>query len=153
LCLIFLGGGCADAVLSDVKPVAVTPTQVSIVIQDKTTDGMAPEELRGLKDMIAASLQRQDIKVVSADNKAAPSLIGSIGVYNPGHHALQVWVEPSAGAGSIESSWELTDEQGATLGNCVIKGSTGWGLFSSDFDVVVQKVGERLAEFLKGEKG
>lgn len=152
LSLVMLAGGCAAARLSTTKPVPATPSQVSVVINDHTAQRMTPEQIDAFKVIINECLRNGGISAVSPQNKAVSSISGEITTYDPGNRALRYWIGLGAGKGTLKSSWNLKDENGAILGSCEISGSISMGGFGGDFGEVIEKTGRQLVRFLKGNK-
>lgn len=151
LSFLILGSGCASAKLSTSKAVTAPPSQVSVVISDKTAKAMKPEELDGFKVLIINRLQQQNIRAVSAENKTVPCLGGEVTTFDPGNRALRYWVGMGAGKGTLKSSWSLKDENGLILGSCEIDGDIRGGTFGGNFSEVSEKTGEKLVRFLQGK--
>jgi hypothetical protein len=57
-----------------------------------------------------------------------------------------------AGRGSFESTWRVVDSSGQEIGSCRVDGSIAMGAFGGSYDDVLEKVGERLGEFLAATK-
>ena len=56
-----------------------------------------------------------------------------------------------SGKGKLQSSWSVVDDAGDQIGACRIDGSVSMGMFGGHFDRVLEQVGDRLGEFLKGK--
>jgi hypothetical protein len=71
--------------------------------------------------------------------------------YNRGSRALRYFIGFGAGRGTLDSNWDVVDTKGDVLGACRIRGNITIGIFGGNYDDVLEKSGDRLAEFLSGK--
>ena len=74
--------------------------------------------------------------------------MGDVERYQPGIRALRYFIGFGAGRGRFASKWVVKDPTGSELGTCRVDGSITMGVFGGSYDDVLEKAGDRLAEFL-----
>jgi len=108
---------------------------------------MPEEQQSRLRSTVTTSLVDGDVSVV-AKGEGASALLGDIELYQPGNRALRYFIGFGAGRGRFESNWVVKDPAGTEIGSCRVEGGIVMGVFGGSYDGVLEKVGDRLAEFL-----
>lgn len=147
--LIFFASGCASASLTVVKPLPVPVRELSLEVKPAATAPMTEPQQSQLRTLIATSMADTGVTVTSKAKHTA-TLDGEVHVYKPGNRALRYLVGMGAGAGSFGSTWRVVDDSGQEVGSCRVEGSIVMGVFGGSYDDVLEKVGERLGEFVTG---
>jgi hypothetical protein len=140
--------GCASAKLTVVRPLEAPVGEVSLAINPPASGQMTAEERSRLRSTLTTRLVDGGVSVVAKDEAGASSLVGDLEHYDPGNRALRYWVGFGAGRGRFSSRWIVRDPIGSELGTCRVDGSISGGSFGGSYDEVLEKAGDRLADFL-----
>ena len=111
---------------------------------------MNDEQKSRLRSTLTTSLVRKRVRVVPSHAEGAHALEGMITRYDPGNRALRYFVGMGAGRGHFSSEWIVNDPSGNPVGACRVDGSIGIGVFGGSYDEVLDRVGNELAEYLRG---
>jgi hypothetical protein len=139
--------GCASAKLMDVRPLQSSIPEVSLAIEPPDSGDMTDEQQSRLRSTLTTTLAEGGVSVVSK-GKGASALLGDLELYQPGNRALRYFIGFGAGRGRFASNWVVNDPDGTEVGSCRVEGSIVMGVFGGSYDDVLEKVGERLTEFL-----
>lgn len=142
--------GCASATMTmSRQPSApVSKTTLSMASTGKGKHQMTGEQEQNFRKILAARLKEGGIELAAS---APHSLHGAIHNFEPGSQVGR-WFWPGLGAGHFDSEWTVKDASGNVVGEAKIAGSISAGFFGGSFDEVLGRVGERLAEFLRGQR-
>ena len=141
--------GCASANLTVVKPLAAPLHEASLTVEP--TAQMTAEQQSRLRTLLTTSLSEAGVTVRSSE-VGRSELAGQVVEYRPGNRALRYFIGFGAGKGRFGSNWRVVDGSGEEVGSCRIDGSIVMGGFGGSYDDVLEKVGQRLGEFLGGPK-
>jgi hypothetical protein len=140
--------GCASAKLMVIRPLEAPVGKVSLALHPPASGSMTAEDSSRLRSTLTTSLVDGLVSVVPKEDAGASALLGDVELYQPGSRALRYFIGFGAGRGKFESKWIVNDSSGSELGACQIDGSITMGVFGGSYDDVLEKVGDRLAEFL-----
>jgi len=144
--------GCASANLTVVRPLASPARQISLEVKSATDAAMTSEQESRLRTLLTSSLGESGV-TVKPKSPDIGVFDGEIQRYSPGNRALRYFFGfVGAGRGSFQSTWRVVDSTGQEVGSCRVDGSIVMGAFGGSYDDVLEKVGERLGEFLAGSK-
>lgn len=150
--VVALATGCASATLDVHVPVPVPVTNVKLVVEDETHDGVSPDRLRSFKRTVTNELERSGIEVLAPSSSLpAARVVGRIERFDPGIRALRFISRYGFGTGVLESTWLVEDPYSNAVARCRIEGSVSMGTFGGDFDDVQEETGKALARFLRGD--
>ena len=148
--LALVSGGCATATLSCDHPIAEPVRAVSLTVAPAT--GMDAEQTAHLEEVLRDTLERAGIDIVPAGS-ASHGLSGEVQVYRPGSRLLRALGWPIylgwLGAGKFGAEWLITDSSAAPVDRCNVTGAVSWGVFGGSYDLALEQVGLRLAEYLE----
>lgn len=142
--------GCATAKLTTMQPVLKTPPQVAVRITGYSKK--SPGKVEAFRYMVDDSLRSNGILTAFSNDKTVPLLTGQVTVLDPGDRVLRYVAGFGAGKGRLASIWTLKDENGKQIGACRIDGSISMGILGGDYDGVLKKAGDRVADFLTGDR-
>ena len=140
--------GCASAKLTVLRPLPAPVREVSLAINPPASGEMTEEHRSRLRSLLTTSFVDGGVSVVPKGDAAAPSLLGDVELYQPGNRALRYFIGFGAGRGRLASKWVVNDATGSELGACQVDGSIVMGVFGGSYDDVLEKMGDRLTEFL-----
>ena len=134
--------GCASATLQVAKEISATPTQpISLTLVVAQDVQLSAEDMSALRARLVDSLAWEGGLRVGTNDKF--KVIGTVTQYEPGSPFLR----PLA-PGYFDSTWVVLDEHDGEIGKARINGSIYVGKYGDSYDKVLEKVGERLSEFL-----
>jgi len=143
LTLILCLSGCASATLQVEKEIPAPPTQpISLTLGAAEGVRLSAEDMNNLRAMIVDSLAWEGGLRVGSNNQF--KVIGTVTRYDPGVRFLR----PLLGPGYFDSTWVVLDENDNEIGKAQIDGSVYTGRYGGSYHKVLEKVGERLTEFL-----
>jgi Domain of unknown function (DUF4410) len=142
--------GCAKARLEVLRPLPEPERRIALRLEG-APESQVPEEQRSrYQSLLTSRLSEKGITVVAGQSDAHLAK-GTIYKLNRGSRALRYLVGFGAGAGSLDSGFDVLDPKGEVIGACRIKGSVIMGIFGGNYDDVLEKSGDRLSEFLSGK--
>jgi hypothetical protein len=146
-----LSAGCASANLTVTRPLAQPVSRVSLSVEPvgEAARSLDSQRRSQLRSSLTFTLDSKGVTLVPTGEPGVASLNGQVDVYDEGNRVLRYFIGFGAGRGSFASTWVLKDGAGNSLGECRIDGSIVMGGFGGSYYDVVEKVGERLAEFLR----
>ena len=144
------GGGCATATLTCDHPIAEPVRAVSLSVAPAS--GMDAEQTAHLEAVLSETLEKAGIDVVPAGSGSA-GLSGEVQVYHPGSRLLRTLGWPIylgwLGVGKFGAEWRITDSGAAPVDRCNVTGAVTWGVLGGSYDLALEQVGLRLAEYLE----
>jgi hypothetical protein len=147
--LVLFVSGCASARLTVVEPLGAPVRDLSLQVTPMSTAPMTEQQQSQLRTLLTTSLAGKGVTVRSKANGTS-ALDGEIHLYDPGNRALRYLVGFGAGSGYFGSTWKVVDGSGQEIGSCRVEGSIRMGVFGGSYDDVLDRVGERLGEFVTG---
>lgn len=146
--------GCASADLTVTRPLSQRVSRVHLTVEPV---GDAAREISGaqssqLRSALSSSLARYGVTLAPADEPDVAALRGEVHVYDEGNRALRYFIGFGAGRGRFASTWVVKDAAGSPVGECRIEGGIVMGAFGGSYHDVVEKVGTRLGQFLRGAR-
>ena len=151
VCLVWiLSFGCASAKLTVIHPLPAPESRVTLSIEESSQ--IHSEQLSGLRTILTTRLKQGGVSVVGGRPPDVHDLSAELTEYDPGSRALRYWIGLGAGRGSLDTTWTVRDESSEPIGVCQIIGSITMGVFGGNWDDVLVKVGDLLAQCLTGEK-
>ena len=142
--------GCASARLQILSPLPAPERHVALRLYEATDSKMTGEQRGRYQSLLTSRLSEKGVTVVGGQSYARTAM-GTVTTFNPGSRVLRYMIGFGAGRGTLDSRWNVVDQTDAVVGACRIKGSIAMGVFGGSFDDVLEKSGDRLAEFLTGE--
>ena len=147
---LFLSFGCASAKLTVIKPLPSPEEKVTLSIEQSPR--ISPDQVNGFRTIVSSRLSNHDVFVVAGDPPGVHKVTGEVAKFNPGSRSLRYFIGFGAGRGSLETTWTVRDDSSEPIGICQIVGSITMGMFGGNWDVVLQKVGDRLGECLRRKR-
>ncbi len=152
ICVLLLTAGCASAKLTVIQALPASEDRVTLSVQHPPTSEITPVQESEFRTILTSQLKEGGVTVVSAGRADVHGVHGDVPKFRPGIRPLRYFIGFGAGRGSIESTWEVRDASDRSIGICKIVGSITMGVFGGNFNDVLEKVGERLTECLRGEE-
>ena len=148
-----LAFGCASAKLTVIDPLPRPEGRVSLAVEYARRAPISDVQQSSFRTILTNRLTESGVTVVSSDTPEVHAVRGDVQRYDQGDRFVR-WLIGfvGAGRGKLESSWSVVDDAGDRIGACRIDGSIAMGVFGGHFDRVLEKVGDRIGEFLKGER-
>jgi hypothetical protein len=147
---VLVSGGCATATLTCDHPIAEPVRAVSLSVAPAAS--MDAEQTAHLEAVLTETLEAAGIDVVPAGS-ASHGLTGEVQVYHPGSRVLRTLGWPIylgwLGVGKFVSEWRVTDAGAAPVDRCDVTGAVSWGVLGGSYDLALEQVGLRLAEYLE----
>jgi hypothetical protein len=146
---IVLSWGCASAKLTVIKPLPSSEEKVTLAFEQSSE--ITPSQASEFRTILSSRLQRSGVSVVAGDPPDVHDVSGNIAKYNPGDRALRYMIGFGAGRGSLDTTWAVrADTSPEPIGICQIVGSITMGVFGGNWNDVLEKVGDRLGDCLRG---
>jgi len=142
LLLLCLSGCFSSATLQVEKEIPAAPTRpISFTLVTTPDVPLSAEELNALRARLVDSLAWEGGLRVGQNDSF--KVIGTVRQYEPGFRLLRPFAP-----GLFVSTWVVVDEHDKEIGRAHISGRVYTGTVGGSFDKVLEKVGERLSEFL-----
>ena len=141
--------GCASARLEVLRPLPAPERRVALRLEGAPGSKLTDDQRDRYQSLLTSRLSEKGVTVIAAQPDAHLAK-GMVDKYNRGSRALRYFIGFGAGRGTLDSHWDVIDQKGDVLGACRIKGNITLGVFGGNFDDVLEKSGDRLAEFLSG---
>ncbi len=148
-CVLVLSG-CASAKLTVVQALPSPEEKVTLSIEHVPPIEISPAQESEFRTILTSRLRESGVTVVSGGRSDVHDVNGEVAKFRPGVRALRYFIGFGAGRGSIDTTWEVRDESDRAIGICQIVGSITMGVFGGNFNDVLEKVGDRLGECLRG---
>lgn len=144
-----LSFGCATAKLTVIKPLPSAEETVTLSIEQSSQ--IASDQVSNFRTILTSRLKRSGVSVVAGDPPGVHDVTSDIAKYRPGNRALRYMIGFGAGRGSLDTTWTVRDDSSEPIGICQIVGSITMGVFGGNWNSVLEKVGDRLGQCLRGE--
>jgi hypothetical protein len=142
--------GCASARLEVLRPLPAPENRVALRLEGTPDSRLTDDQRARYQSLLTSRLSEKGVSVVASQSDAHTAK-GTVTRYNRGSRALRYFIGFGAGRGTLDSNWDVIDAKGDVLGQCRIKGNITIGIFGGNYDDVLEKSADRLAEFLKGK--
>ncbi len=146
---VFLSFGCASAKLTVIKPLPAPEEKVTLSIEQSPQ--ITPDQVGNFRTILTSRLRESGVSVVVENSPDVHDVTSDIAKFNPGSRALRYWIGFGAGRGSLDTTWTVRDDSSEPIGICQIVGSITMGVFGGNWNAVLEKVGDRLGQCLRGE--